>query len=153
MATRQQDGDTRGTTTMAVRKLKVMVIHHPADLGQYATLDMEPHGVIELEPQAVELILNEQDVAAIAGVGPKRLRLLRQIDRERQHQDEQLGGPYHDRGLLPDDWYKLIQQFNAYALLAGRVSTYDPADRKKRLLQVAAVAIAAIEALPQEIEQ
>lgn len=64
---------------------------------------------------------------------------------ERQRQNEKWGGPHHDDQHQPGFWTQLIQDYAGWArVMAGMDS---PEKYRKRMVQVAALAVAAIEVL------
>jgi hypothetical protein len=67
-----------------------------------------------------------------------------EITAERTYQDSKWGGKPHDDTQLPEDWQKYIIE---YAGGTGRASTYE---FRKRMVKVAALAVAAIESLDRK---
>lgn len=64
---------------------------------------------------------------------------------ERQRQDEKWGGPDHDDWLSVAQWSQLIQDYAGWARVMAGMDSYDKA--RRRLVQVAALALAAAESL------
>lgn len=67
-------------------------------------------------------------------------RILVEVEGERDRQNEKWGGPSHDAQHGPRDWAAFITEHLGKALDATR-----PQDYRRRMLQVAALAVAAIE--------
>lgn len=69
-----------------------------------------------------------------------------QIEDERRHQDQQWGGPDHDDDLEYRDWDMILTRLTkaAYDAYAGD-SDKGSHEWRRRLIQIAAVAIAAAE--------
>lgn len=64
---------------------------------------------------------------------------------ERQRQDEKWGGAAHDDEHSVAQWVELIQDYAGWARVMGGMHSYDKA--RRRLVQVAALALAAAESL------
>jgi hypothetical protein len=75
----------------------------------------------------------------------------REVDGERDHQDEKYGGPEHDDQHLPNDWIAMVARYGGGAAAYPTCSkTLTPADRRrfrKGMIQVAGIAFAAIESV------
>ena len=72
------------------------------------------------------------------------------IRAERERQDAQWGGPSHDAEHDCHDWrsYRERQEKRVVELLdSPHPAVYEPADARKRLVKIAALAVAQIEAL------
>lgn len=69
-----------------------------------------------------------------------RAKVLEEVNGERNYQDTKWGGPIHDTTETQDNW---VQYINEYASGKGRATSYD---FRKRMVKVAALAVAAIEA-------
>lgn len=70
-------------------------------------------------------------------------QVLRDVRIERLRQDQKWGGPDHDDKHGPDDWCRWI---NAYMTWAKTMAEFDsPEKYRKRMIQVAALAVAAVE--------
>ena len=63
---------------------------------------------------------------------------------ERQKQDRKWGGPEHDDTHVPVHWNRIIQHYSELAIGAIFVDE-NPADYRRHLIQVAALAVAAIQ--------
>ena len=72
-------------------------------------------------------------------------QILEEITQERQRQDEKWGGHTHDDRLHPFDWYEVIADYNAWARRMACMNS--KAKARRRYIQVAALAVAAVEAL------
>jgi len=67
-----------------------------------------------------------------------------EVKAERSRQDEKWGGIDHDKQHTPDEWVQLAQDYLSWArVMAGMDS---PDKYRRRMVQVASLAIAAIEA-------
>lgn len=77
----------------------------------------------------------------VAGVTRDQRELLAAVSAERARQDLQLGGPAYDDERTDVDWHRLLSQYLLYVLRAD-----DRPERRRRLVQVAALALAAVEA-------
>lgn len=69
-------------------------------------------------------------------------RIIEEIKKERQRQDDQWGGVYHDDKVSPFEWVEVIGKL---AQKAKDIYIPDPWEYRRRLMQVAAVAVAACE--------
>lgn len=72
-------------------------------------------------------------------------RILEEVADERQRQDEKWGGAESDDKNNPLDWHEVIADYNGWArrmLCMGSV-----AKARRRLIQIAALAVAQVEAL------
>lgn len=75
-------------------------------------------------------------------------RVLADVEFERDQQNEKWGGPDHDDQHGTRDWAAFITEHLGKALDAKR-----PADCRRRMLQVAALACAAIETIDRQQDQ
>lgn len=71
-----------------------------------------------------------------------------EIKQRRQYQDAKWGGPAHDDAHTPSDWWSLITAYNRMAF--GRGINGLPSAARDKLLDVAALAVAAIEAIDRK---
>lgn len=70
---------------------------------------------------------------------------------ERRRQDEKWGGPEHDDQHTPNEFVQLIQDYAGWArVMAGMNS---PEKARRRLIQVAALAVAAVECYDRAAER
>ena len=76
--------------------------------------------------------------------------IYRDVIKERERQDQKWGGAEHDDCHTVADWAQLIQDFAAWARAMGGMDDYTQA--RERLMQVAALAVAACEALDRKIK-
>lgn len=73
------------------------------------------------------------------------IRIGAQIAGERERQNDKWGGPSHDLQHGPRDWAAFITEHLGKALSAKR-----PEEYRRRMLQVAALSVAAIETLDRQ---
>lgn len=80
----------------------------------------------------------------------KRQDIYTAIEAERERQDEKWGGPEHDDEHTLNEWAKRIHDHAAAA--AGIYASYETPDARARreFVEVAALAVAAIEALDRK---
>lgn len=71
-----------------------------------------------------------------------RRGILAEIDAERDRQDVTWGGPEHDDEHVPDNWSAFIEEHCFKALTA---LPHDRATYRRRMVEVAALAVAALE--------
>jgi len=69
--------------------------------------------------------------------------ILQEIKAERKRQDLKWGGPENDDKKSPQDWHRIIADYNSWARNMGMMNS--PDKRRKRLIQIAALCVAAIE--------
>jgi hypothetical protein len=81
------------------------------------------------------------------------------VREERQRQDSQWGGPEHDDRHIPADWLSFIQrkwraaENEAFGMAFGHTDDWRKqatADYRRRLIQIAALAVAAVESLDRK---
>jgi hypothetical protein len=72
-------------------------------------------------------------------------KALAEVAAERTRQDAQWGGPAHDDRLSTDDFVRLITDYAGWARVKAREGS--PVEARQRLVQVAALALAAVESL------
>ncbi len=78
-------------------------------------------------------------------------KLLAEVAAERRRQDAKWGGAEHDDHHTVAEWARLIQNYAGWAeVMAGMASHYKA---RNRLLQVAALALAAVQALDRNVER
>jgi hypothetical protein len=77
------------------------------------------------------------------------LGLLAEVAAERTRQDAKWGGPGHDDHHTVAEWVRLIQNYAGWAEVIAGMQSYDKA--RNRLVQVAALAVAAAEALDRNV--
>lgn len=70
------------------------------------------------------------------------------VTNERQRQDDKWGGPKHDDLHLITDFVQLIEDYAGWARTMANMNSYDKA--RKRLIQVAALAVAAVESIDRK---
>lgn len=83
--------------------------------------------------------MSNEELKPIHPDNPGRCRAVADALLERQYQDSKWGGPEHDDTETEENWQKYITE---YANGQGRATTHD---FRKRMVKVAALAIAAIE--------
>lgn len=72
-------------------------------------------------------------------------QVLQAVLEERRRQDTKWGGPLHDTQWEPLDWHEMIADYNGWARRMWAMGSTEKA--KKRFIQVAALAVAAIQAM------
>jgi len=75
----------------------------------------------------------------------KTIDICQDVMVERQRQDGKWGGPEHDDQWSPLDWHEMIADYNAWARRMWTMGSLEKA--RRRLVQVAALAIAAVESI------
>jgi hypothetical protein len=73
----------------------------------------------------------------------RNMEIMQEISRERAKQDEQWGGQEHDDTHSPGDWFRFIS-YQVHRGSSGD-SVGDMHKRRRRLVKIAALAIAALE--------
>lgn len=85
-----------------------------------------------------------------------RALIYKQIDGRRDKQDTKYGGPEHDDGHVPNDWIALITRYAgeaaAYPACSKSLTQGDEVRFRARMLDVAAIAVAAIEQIDRRRE-
>lgn len=93
-------------------------------------------------PYALEAI-QWPDIHADPGRVEAVVSALNEVADERARQDAQWGGPAHDDGHGPSDWRGLLgEHVGRLVVVHGQAS----ADYRERLVKIAAIAVAAVEA-------
>lgn len=77
-----------------------------------------------------------------------RRNVLEQVFRERIRQDAKWGGAANDDQWNPLDWHEMIADYNAWARRMACMGSFDKA--RNRYVQIAALAVAAVEALDRK---
>lgn len=75
--------------------------------------------------------------------------LMLELLAERRRQDDKWGGPNHDDQWTPFDWHEMIADYNAWARRMAAMGNLVKA--RRRYIQVAALAVAAVEALDRQV--
>ena len=75
----------------------------------------------------------------------KREEILQQVGKERRRQIRKLEGTFVDTAYSPSYWHALIADYNAWARRMAAMGSCDKA--RNRYIQIAALAVAAVEAL------
>ncbi len=79
------------------------------------------------------------------------LDILQQIVRERKRQDEKLGGPVHDDQFSTQQFCHWIKNYAGWAdQMSDMGGTEGRTKARRRLIQVAALAVAAVESLDRK---
>jgi hypothetical protein len=78
-------------------------------------------------------------------------KALKEVAAERTRQDAQWGGPAHDDAQRIDDFVQLITDYAGWARVKAREGS--PVEARQRLVQVAALALAAVESLDRRASQ
>lgn len=86
------------------------------------------------EPNATK-----EEISALVDNEARKRQAIEDIKEERRYQDKKWGGSDHDDTETEDSWQKYITE---YANAQGRSQSYD---FRKRMVKVAALALAAIE--------
>lgn len=76
-------------------------------------------------------------------------RILAEVAAERARQDGRWGGAEHDDAMTMDAFAQLIADYAGWARVKAREGTFDEA--RQRLVQAAALAVAAIERLDRDM--
>jgi len=74
--------------------------------------------------------------------------VLVEISDERERQDKKWGGAGHDDQRHPQDFVQLIEDYAGWARVMAGMN--NPEKTRKRLIQVAALAVAAIESIDRK---
>lgn len=81
----------------------------------------------------------------------RRAKIIDDIAWERTRQDERWGGPAHDDEHAPFDWLTYIDTYVTKVVVDDGViaegGLVDPEQYRRRLVQIAALAVAALESL------
>ncbi len=77
--------------------------------------------------------------------------VLEEIANERERQDEKWDGPLNDDPMCPLDWHEMIADYNSWARRMAAMRS--PEKARRRYIQVAALAVAAIESLDRKVER
>jgi hypothetical protein len=89
------------------------------------------------------------DLAVKLAAGRKQLELLAELAAERTRQDEKWGGAQvDDARKTPEDWCLDIEAYNTWACQMHRMGS--PEKYRRRMLQVAALALAACESFDRQ---
>ena len=73
------------------------------------------------------------------------MTVLQEVADERVRQDEKWGGPEHDDTHTAQEWVQLIEDYAGWARVMAGMGSRDKA--RRRLIQVAALAVAAAESI------
>lgn len=95
----------------------------------------------------LELLYPNRQPKPIHPDNPGRVRAIADALLEREYQDKKWGGPSHDDTETEENWVKYITE---YANAQGRAKDYD---FRKRLVKVAALALAAIESIDRTVKK
>jgi hypothetical protein len=92
------------------------------------------------------VVIDDADYNIVGDINnePGKVRAVADILNERTYQDEKWGGPEHDDAETEENWQKYITE---YANAQGRSESYD---FRKRMVKVAALALAAIESVDRK---
>lgn len=83
-----------------------------------------------------------------------RIRLFDEVHKKREEQDKQHGGPSHDDNHEPWDWGAIILRHAGLGMqetVGGTVSLDDILRLRRKMVDVAAIAIAAIESIDRKL--
>ena len=78
-------------------------------------------------------------------MGDGTLKVLGMVAVERERQDGKWGGPAHDDARSTADFVQLIEDYAGWARTMSGMGSHDKA--RRRLVQVAALAVAAVESI------
>lgn len=70
------------------------------------------------------------------------------VAHERKRQNEKWGGPSNDDRWTPFDWHEMIADYNGWA--RRMMCMNNPEKARNRYIQIAALAVAAVEALDRK---
>ena len=87
--------------------------------------------------------LNSRILRHLMRAAEQKPRVLQDVENERYRQDKKWGGPDHDDEHMPSDWYQTIRAYLEWAFMMARMD--NPEKYRRRMIQVAALAIAAVE--------
>lgn len=90
----------------------------------------------------------EKIVSMVSEPGPK---ILNEVAIERERQDRKWGGPEHDDSHSVSEFVQWIQDYSGWARMMASMRSRDKT--RKRLVQVAALAVAAVESLDRKKDQ
>lgn len=76
-------------------------------------------------------------------------KILEEIRKERVRQDEKWGGPEHDDAHDIEEWIEFIQSYASWAKTNYKMNS--PDKFRRRMVQVAALAVAAVESFDRKI--
>ncbi|MCK5609395.1 hypothetical protein KAR91_46410 [Candidatus Pacearchaeota archaeon] len=76
------------------------------------------------------------------------LNIVNEVISERNRQDKKWGGAEHDDKHAPSEFVQWIEDYAGWARMMSSMLSYDRA--RKRLIQIAALAIAAVESIDRK---
>lgn len=124
-------------SVQAVEKLRSILASAPDDAKSLDIIWDAAIDVSVIDDVAIDIVgdvMNEEG----------KVKAFASIINERRYQDEKWGGPEHDDGETELNWQRYITE---YANAQGRSASYD---FRKRMVKVAALAMAAIEAVDRK---
>jgi hypothetical protein len=71
--------------------------------------------------------------------------VLQEVATERERQHGKWDGVFDDRNYTPLDWHEMISDYNGWARRMACMGSFDKA--RNRYIQIAALAVAAVEAM------
>jgi hypothetical protein len=80
----------------------------------------------------------------------KRQQIYADIEKERNRQDAKWGGPEHDRGHLLEEWLDFIEKQISNLDVALETGGPVQEEYRRRMINIAALAVAAIEVVDVE---
>jgi len=78
----------------------------------------------------------------------KRNIVINHVLAERERQDRKWGGPQHDDKHHTVDYVEIIEDYAGWARMMSKMGSHDKA--RNRLIQVAALAVAAVESIDRK---
>ena len=75
--------------------------------------------------------------------------VLEDVGTERMRQDEKWGGPEHDDQHTTAEFVQWIEDYAGWARMMASMGSYEKA--RRRLIQIAALAVAAVESIDRKI--
>lgn len=104
-------------------------------------------------PQAMESLPPEMETTMTNGERIEaelmaRQKVLHDVSTERIRQDQKWGGSENDDRWDALDWYEMIADYNGWARRMATMNSFDKA--RNRYVQIAALAVAAVEALDRK---
>lgn len=99
-------------------------------------------------PASVEVVFTLDDLEKTT-----RFSIYKEINEERNRQDEQWGGPAHDDTHIPNEWLGFIQDQNKKAIsdIVKAPMWMWYGSIRARLVKIAALAVAGIESIDREM--
>jgi len=117
------------------------------EVDQFPAIEDHPYTLFFDSLAAIERL--QARVAELEAATWTREQALIDVEKERERQDEKWGGANHDDDHTPDFWVQLIKNYAGWAqVMAGMDS---PHKYRKRMIQVAALAVAAAGGMDRQL--